>query len=219
MMIRNVAICMALLGGTVACGPLNKGGMTARAVETVSVMTGLRKAAPPAPPAIPTAALAAGPGNVLMVTLLGRGAVAPLTRVGENNGVVTWRTAKGVTLSFQDDILTASRGLNEDLMGADVDGVAAAIRAGTGTTQRVHSFLDSEDQIKARALTCTVTKIGPETITTVAGPSEAIKVDETCDGSALQFTNNYWLDAIGGNIVQSQQVLAPSVGFIRVNPL
>lgn len=207
----------ALLGLTAACGPMNKGGLGTDALERLGAMTGLRPAAPEAPPAVPTEALAAGPGNVLLVTLVARNAVSAMTRVGHNNRVDTWRTAKGVTLSFRDDILVASRGLNEDLMGADVDGLRDAIRAGSGTTQRQHAFLDSEDQIKTRTLNCTITTEGPDTITTAAGAVETTKVVEICNSSALVFRNNYWLD--GGDIVQSLQAVAPSVGYIKVNPL
>ena len=130
----------ALLALLAACGPMNSNGLGAGAAARVGAITGLRPEPAAQAPALPTAALAEGPGNVLMVTLLGRNAVAAMTRAGSNNGVETWRTAKGVTLSFRDGILVASRGLGGDLMGANVDGVLAAILRGTGTAQRRHAF-------------------------------------------------------------------------------
>lgn len=210
---------LALIGLTAACGPMNEGGLGTKAVERLGTLTGLRSAPPAAPPVVPTDALEQGPGNVLMVTLLGRNAVAALTRVGTNNGIDTWRTAKGVTLSFRDGILVASRGLNQDLMGADIGGLPQALRAGSGTVQRTHSFLDSEDQITSSAMTCVITRQGPEVIATVSGEIDTIKVTEKCTGTALVFENSYWLDGPGGQIVQSRQALAPSVGFIKVNQL
>ena len=208
---------IALLGFLSACGPMNNNGLGANTAARLGAITGLRTAPAAPPSALPTAALAAGPGNVLMVTLLGRDAVAAMTRVGTNNGVDTWRTAKGVTLSFQDGILVASRGLGEDLMGADVAGVRAAILRGTGTAQRQHSFLGGEDQIQTRDLTCTFTTNAPETITIATGAVTAGKVTEVCESSALVFTNLYWLN--DNEIVQSRQAVAFSVGYIRVNIL
>mgnify|MGYP003897263681 CR=1 FL=1 len=130
---------VALLGLLAACGPMNSNGLGAGAAARVAAITGLRPEPAAQAPALPTAALAEGPGNVLMVTLLGRNAVAAMTRAGSNNSVETWRTAKGVTLSFRDGILVASRGLGGDLMGANVDGVLAAILRGTGTDSPVSS--------------------------------------------------------------------------------
>ena len=82
---------------------------------------------------------------------------------------------------------------------------------------RTHSFLDSEDQISARKMTCVMTAEGMETITTINGVQETQKLSETCTGPALIFTNTYWLD--DGAILQSLQALAPRVGYIKVNPL
>lgn len=213
--------CVAALVACTACSAIPAvSTLRDKALVGLGNVTGLNPSTPePAGPVIPTDALAKGPGNVLMVTLMARNAVAAMTRVGSNNGVDTWRTAKGVTLSFKGGILVASRGLNEDLIGADLIGVQEAITAGTGTSQRRHSFLDSEDQLQIRELECEVTTDGPEEIVTVAGATPAIKVTEVCTGQPFAFTNNYWLDEIGGEILQSQQALARTTGFIKVNPL
>jgi hypothetical protein len=196
---------------------MNSNGLGAGAAARVAAITGLRPAPTEPAPALPTAALAEGPGNVLMVTLLGRNAVAAMTRVGSNNGVETWRTAKGVTLSFRDGILVASRGLGGDLMGANVDGVLAAILRGTGTAQRRHAFLDSEDQIQTSDLTCTFTTDAPEVIAIATGTVEATKVTEVCESPVFVFTNQYWLSDT--EIVQSRQAVSVSAGYIRVNIL
>ena len=172
---------VALLGLLVACGLMNSNGLGADAAARLGAITGLRPEPAAQAPALPTAALAEGPGNVLMVTLLGRNAVAAMTRAGSNNGVDTWRTAKGVTLSFRDGILVASRGLGGDLMGANVDGVLAAILRGSGTAQLRHAFLDSEDQIQASDLTYTFTTDAPEVIAIATGTVEATKVTEVCE--------------------------------------
>lgn len=210
--------CMAALVFCTSCSTI--GDLGSKALTTVGKLSGLNPApAAPATPAIPTDALAQRPGNVLMVTLLGRNAVAAMTRVGSNNGVETWRTAKGVTLSFRDGLLIGSRGLNEDMMGADLIGVQDALATGTGSTQRKHAFLDSEDQIIFDEATCEVSTVGPEDIVTAAGPTPTIKIDEVCKGTLMLFTNSYWFDELGGEMLQSQQVLARGVGFIKVNKL
>jgi len=107
--------------------------------------------------------------------------------------------------------------LGGDLMGANVDGVLAAILRGTGTAQRRHAFLDSEDQIQTSDLTCTFTTEAPEVIAVATGTVEATKVTEVCESPVFVFTNQYWLSDT--EIVKSRQAVSVSVGYIRVNIL
>lgn len=206
-----------------ACGPMNQGGMGESAADAAKARVGsllgrapAPVAAPPAPPNIADAA----PGDLLMVNIESRGAVAAMTRTASNNGTDTYQSSGNVAMTFRDGILVASRGLSEDLMGADIANTLDVLRAGGGITSRAHSFLNSEDQIRTRQLTCIITQQDPETITTIAGPQEARKYSEKCRSDLLTFTNTYWLDAdTNQTIIQSRQALAPGVGFIQVNPL
>ncbi len=216
-MMMTRLIAGATLGLLAACGPMAENTLGADLLkDRFAKLTGNALAAAPAPPAVNIAT--AAPGEVLLVTIMSRGAVAPLTKTGQNGDTSTWISPGQVSITVKDGILIATRGLNEDLMGAEVTGVRAALAAGGGTATRTHSYLDSEDQIKLRELTCTITENGVETIAALSGAREAIKYSESCDGR-LRFTNFYWLDSRGGALVQSQQVVAPTTGFLQINPL
>lgn len=211
-------ITIAGLGLLTACGPMNNGAFGADLVKgRLAKITGSAPAAQPAAPA-PDLANAA-PGEILLVTIVSRNAVAPLTKIAQNGDTVTWVSPGQVSMTLQDGILIATRGLNEDLMGADVTGVRAALRARGGTAERSHSYLDSEDQIILRNVSCTITEDGVDTIAAATGAREAIKYTESCASPTFVFANNYWLDTPGGNIVQSRQAVAPTTGFLQINPL
>lgn len=215
---------LVLLGvlALTACGPMNEGGLGQQAADAARAqlgkLTGTAPATAPAP-TLPPGIENIPPGNILLVTLVSRNLVAPLTRLARNNGSETWVSPGKITMTFRDDVLVATRGLSEDLMGADVYGVRAALTAGGGTSRRVHSYLDSTDQIQSRNLSCVITANGAETIATIKGEVQAQKYSEACTSDALIFTNVYWLDRPGGNILQSRQVVAPDIGFIQVNPI
>jgi hypothetical protein len=214
MILARPAVSLALLA-LAACGSMSSGGLSSEASSRLAGLATGRKMPAASPVAAPDLSNAK-PGDILIVTLLGRGLTATLTRQGANNGKETWVSPGGVAMTFQQGILVASRGLSEDMMGADVSEVMPALLAGSGTIHRMQSYLDSEDQIQTRDLTCTITRVGTETIPTVTGPLTAAKLTEACQSDALAFTNSYWLS--GGEIMQSRQVLSPSVGFIQVNP-
>jgi len=123
-----------------------------------------------------------------------------------------------VSMTFADGILIGTRGLSEDLMGTDANGVRAAIRAGGGTTTRRHSFLTARDQIRTRSMTCTVTQGDPETLTLLSGKQDTIKFEESCTGEMV-FTNSYWVDAGTGAMLRSLQVVSAADGYIQADQL
>lgn len=209
---KHVAIipCLGLvLAGLTACGPLQEGGLGTQ----FAALAGLDQEE--APPAIPPEVANAAPGDLLLVTLTGRGAVAAMLREAENGNSVTWISPGRVTMTFEDGILVGTRGFNDDLMGVDAEGVRAALDAGGGTATRRHSFLNSEDQILTRSMTCTITRVGPGEIVTTSGPISAVEFEEACTGPALVFTNKYWLK--DGQIVRSNQAISAGVGFMQAD--
>ena len=209
--------CLTLtLLGLAACGPLNEGNIGKGVVQQIGTLTGLGP--DPAPPALPPNVADAAPGDVLLVTILNRNVVAPLVKVQTNGDTITWTSPGQVTMTFTDGILIGTRGLAEDLMGADVTGVRTAIRAGGGEATRRHSFLNSLDQIRTRDMTCTITKGESETLALIGGSKTAVKYEESCTGNMV-FTNTYWVDPTTGDFLRTQQVVSAGVGYIRADQL
>lgn len=207
------SLCLALF--CAGCGPLSQSDLGDRFAQVAQQVSGT--APPPAPPALAPEVANAGPGDVLLVKILARDAVAPMTKVAENGGAITWISPGKVTMSFEDGILVGTRGLEDDLMGVDPIGVRAALNAGGGTAMRRQSFLTSEDQIVTRDLTCEVTSLGPEELQTIGGARKATKLEEDCEGPALVFKNTYWM--AGGEIIRSRQAVSAGVGFIQADQL
>jgi hypothetical protein len=212
----KVWTALALLAAMAACGPLNDGGVGQQFAEMVKgrLTGGDAAPAPVVPPEIANAA----PGEVLLVTLIARNAVAPMLRQGQNGNTVTWISPGKVTMAFQDGVLVSTRGLGNDLMGVTVTGVTEAIAAGGGTSQRRHSFLDSLDQIASSDLACSITNAGSEDVVLVNGPRTLRRFVEACKGPRLVFDNTYWVDD-SGTIIRSKQAISPAEGFMQVDQL
>lgn len=196
-----------------ACGPLNNNNLAKGALEQLTSIG----AAPAAPAVAPDIANAA-PGDILLVTIRNGNLVAPLVKAQDNGNTITWISPGKVSMTFRDGILISTRGLAEDLMGADIDGVRAAIRAGGGTVTRRHSFLNSLDQIRPRDMTCVVTKGDTEDLAMVSGTTAAVKYEESCTGEMV-FTNSYWVDPNTGDFLRTLQVVSGGVGYIQADQL
>jgi hypothetical protein len=189
---------------------------TAAAQSLLARVTG--QAPEAEPPAVNPATLTGTtPGDSLLVRIVNRDQVAALRRTAVNGARETWESPGKVSMTFENGILVGTRGLNEDLMGADIPGVRAALNAGGGTVTRRHSYLGSEDQITTATMTCTIAREGTEDVITRGGTIPAVKYTEDCTGPRLVFTNSYWFD--GNRLVQTRQLVSVAVGYIQSNPL
>ncbi len=212
---RFVTLILLLVGLT-ACGPLNEGQGSPQIIQDLRTQL-FGGDETPTPPAIPPEVANAAPGEVLLVTLRARNAVAPLLKSGQNGSKVTWASPGQVAMTFDSGILISTRGLGDDLMGADVPGLATAIRGSGGIIRRQQSYLNSLDQIEVIGLTCQVVIAGLEEVPLVNGPRTLTKVTESCESNRLVFENIYWLN--NGQIIKSQQVISPTQGFITAELL
>jgi hypothetical protein len=201
----------------VGCGPIYEDSLGTKFLGAVQSAAGIGETPEPATPALSPEVANAAPGDVLLVKIIARNAVAPMTKVAQNGGAITWISPGKVTMSFEDGILVGTRGLNDDLLGVDPIGVRAALAAGGGTARRLQSFLTSEDQIATREVNCTITRIGSEELQIIGGARATVKFEENCKGPALEFKNSYWL--AGGKIVRSRQAVSAGVGFIQADQL
>lgn len=217
MNILTKCACLGLFVVMASCGPLNEDGLGNTLFDATQAVTGIGGSDAPATPTLSPAVANAAPGDVLLVKIIARNAVAPLTKVAENGGAITWISPGEVTMSFEDGILVGTRGLNDDLMGVDPVGVRAAIAAGGGTAYRLQSFLTSEDQIATRDLTCEITRVGTEDIQIIGGTRSTVKFEEDCKGPALEFKNTYFV--ANGQIIRSRQAVSAGVGFIQADQL
>ena len=124
-----------------------------------------------------------------------------LIETGENLNVTTYFTPDGISISLQDGVLVATRGLGFDLMTADVSAVQSGLRNGSRAV-RVHRYLDGEDQVVIKSFVCDY--------------SGTTKVVETCYGNDNNFENRYSM--VAGQIAESRQWIGPQLGYIVLEP-
>lgn len=158
-------------------------------------------------------------GPLMFVEVQGSGVQAGLTPGFRNGSVQQWFTQDAASLSFNAGIVTASRGLGDDLMSADVRDVGAAVRGRRNQAERVHRYLTHENSLEIRAFKCSYVQAGPETAQTLAGAFSARRVEETCyDSNGLKIDNVYWVDR-SGVVRKSLQWVSPFVGYLDIQRL
>ncbi|MGZ9808929.1 YjbF family lipoprotein [Pseudoroseicyclus sp. H15] len=225
-MMRNALLAAAALTALASCGTMNEGSpalaiarAAVPALANVELLGGEPAADPNVlPPGFTANELAANPDAYVLFTVQGL-YPAGLARVVESqNGHVTYESQYNFSAAFRDGVLVATRGLADDLMAADPGQLLAAIRAGGGTTRRIHETLTGLDQIETTSFDCTVAGGARETTNLGLREVEAVAWEETCLGGGVQFTNKYWLDN-AGEIISSRQFVTQTVAYLRESEL
>lgn len=142
----------------------------------------------------------------LQVAIPALAARARLLRSGRNGDVDTWSSRDGISLSFQQGVLVASRGLGHDLMGADAARTLVALaEGGAGIYRRKMRYLTGDYQSVWLAAGCSLQAAG--------GEGGLLRMEEHCRAGNLDFTNQFWLDR-NDSIVRSRQWISPQLGYI-----
>lgn len=143
---------------------------------------------------------------VLLVELPTLDSAAALTLSGVNNGVETFLTTDGKSISLKDGVVVATRGLGFDLMTADTADVRQALRDQAQSAVRIHRYLDGENQLVARSFMCTYTH------------TATLRSNEVCNSADGAIENSYIFDN-KGNTLSSSQWISPRIGDMLITRL
>jgi len=141
-----------------------------------------------------------------------RNQALPMLRSGQNGSKVTWKSDSGIAMTFDNGVLISTRGLADDIMGADIPGLYQALVRGSGTTTRRQSYMNDQDIVEVAEMTCTISTEGREEVALARGPETLTKVIEDCKGPRLVLKNTYWMR--GADIAKSTQAISGTLGFL-----
>lgn len=157
-------------------------------------------------PDVPEALLVSVPA------LRAQGYAVPSARRGS---VTTWRTADNATFSFDRGVIVSTRGLGDDLMGADVAHSIAASTGGAGDwAPRINGYMNGEYQSYFMTFQCRRTGTQSEQIALSDRSVSATRITETCVNDERQIENIYWRNG-NGVMVKSRQWVSPNVGYME----
>lgn len=200
--------------GLMACGETDENDIGSQVVGLIRE----RQAEPAAPTqlAVTEDQLLSTRGQFLRVNIRELERWDTMVQAGANGTRTTWIDSASISLTLEDGIVVATRGLRRDLMGAQTRATAQAIRAGGGTAVRQHDFLDDQDQITTAVLDCVIEAKGADNITRLGEAIATNRFEERCSSDGLSLTNIYWVNSSRG-IVRSLQAVSPDAGYLQVD--
>lgn len=179
------------------------------------------KQVPQDPRQVLTRARIDAPGTpLLLADIEANETVATLAKVARNNTVETWQTGDQVSLSLDHGLVTATRGLGEDLMSADNSGTKMMLSGQLGDAYyvKLHSYLDGEYQTAFRSFQCRRSGQRQETIEIFERRHATTRIEEICVTPDHKVTNVYWRGA-DGFLWKTQQWLSPSLKYLVTEQL
>lgn len=154
--------------------------------------------------------------ELLRVVLPQTGVEATLGLISQRDDVAVWQTLDGITVTFRQGVLIATRGLGDDLMSSDVDNTLIMLKGGPSQEYypQIRSYLDGEDQTQFRAYQCRQSDLSMQQSSMGSLSRNLKRVTEHCVSTDGEVTNTYWLDP-AGTVVRSRQWVRPDVGYIE----
>lgn len=195
---------LTILAATLALGACANSGLQQRAIQVFLDEPSPQDASGQFPRFQPI--LRAGQGPALNVSIPSSGLRGGFLRESQQGTVETWLGNDGVSLTFDRGILHSTRGIGAGLLASEVSQTANRVLSGSsGDVERVHTYLNGNDEAEIRAYACTITNEGAETIQLDNGATPTRRMKEVCGNLDQNFTNTYWVDIRRGQIVQSRQ--------------
>ncbi|MEL6838164.1 MAG: YjbF family lipoprotein [Pseudomonadota bacterium] len=218
-MMKHIRILIMALAAIAlhACGSLREEGTGSQVAELATELIAARTgAAAPAPAVISRDEIVGNPGKYMRVNIRDLDRWDTMVQAAENGDRVTWVDTENNTITLENGVVAATRGLPRDLMGADVGQVWAAIRAGGGNAQRTHEFLTDRDQISQQLLQCRIAEQGSDIVERLGQTLNSTRFEEKCAGEGLQLTNIYWVNR-NGRLLRSLQAISPDAGYLQID--
>ena len=209
------AVMVALAG--CGAGPLSQNKPIAQignaAVGTLVALSGNAPTTQAASAPLTRAAIEAAPGDLLRVSLISFETTDVISQFGTKGTQTTWISADGASITLDRGLLIATRGVGDDLMGAEVSGAAASLLRGGGTHTRTLSFLTGLDQIETVTFQCQTVSTGTDAITIFERTYATTVLEETCQNGSQRFKNTYWRDG-SGVVWQARQWISAQSGYL-----
>ncbi|WP_157708929.1 YjbF family lipoprotein [Roseovarius faecimaris] len=146
-----------------------------------------------------------------------------LRQIASNGPYRTWtswtKDTERRSITTRNGLITATRGLRNDLMSSDVDQTLALVSSrSSGNATRVQRYLDGENQIVEMRAQCSISRGASTRVRVGAIDRMTVEMTENCQSGDRTFRNIYRVDG-SGRVVQSVQWLSDFYGLTVVQTL
>ena len=147
---------------------------------------------------------------IILVSSLDKTNEATLVALGNNEEKLTWVSADGISVSYDNGILIATRGYSQDLLSLKYKNPANLFSASEIKYDKVHRYLSGQNSYYDINFKCTGNK-------KFSKPTQILEYNlsvdtfvEKCDHSSYNYVNEYDLLAGTTIVLRSKQWISPA---------
>ena len=134
---------------------------------------------------------------------------ATLVSLGNNEERLTWVSSDGISLSYDDGVLIATRGYSQDLLSLRYKKPKKIFSSSYLEYNKTHRYLNGENRFNDILFKCTGKKMAPRSIEIVEYTLLVDKYVETCVNKQYKYINEYDLLSGTGVVLTSKQWISP----------
>ncbi len=147
---------------------------------------------------------------IILVSSLDKHNEATLVALGNNEEKLTWVSADGISVSYDNGVLIATRGYSQDLLSLKYKNPTNLFSFSSINYDKVHRYLSGENEYHDLHFKC-------RGIKKLAKPTQILEYNlsvdtfvEKCDHSSYNYVNEYDLLAGTTIVIRSKQWISPA---------
>ena len=137
-----------------------------------------------------------------------------LVSLGNNQERLTWVSADGISLTYDNGVLIATRGFAQDLLSLKYEKPNKLFKSRHRNYNKTHRYLNGENRYDDVKFKCTGKKMAPQSIEIVEHTLLVDRYIETCVNNYHKYKNEYDLLSGSSVVVKSKQWISPANGYI-----
>ena len=157
-----------------------------------------------------------GVGVPILFVEIDRGQNGTMTQYPGKGVGQTWLGVDGSTVTLDNGLLKATRGMGDDLMGSEISVMIDWSDLVEVSYERRMAYLSLDNKTQINQYSCVLTDTkSMETISLFDAEFSVKHMQETCRGEAGSFVNDYYIDT-DGFVRNSRQYQGEKIGYMTI---
>ena len=142
---------------------------------------------------------------------------ATLIALGNYKNKLTWVSADGISVSFKDGVLIATRGYSQDLMESKHENLNTIFNLSTKSHNKTYRYLDGQNEYNELSFSCSISLKKNISAQILDLNLKTTELTEICTSNKISHTNLYYLLPGTKIVLKSKQWVSETNGYIIIH--
>ncbi len=151
---------------------------------------------------------------IILLSSIDGSSKATLVALGNYKNKLTWVSSDGISVSFEDGILIATRGYSQDLMESEHGNIKSLLNIMSKSRNKTYRYLNGQNQYEELKFSCSIS-VKKNMISKILDLKlKTTELTEICESENSSHTNLYYLLPGTEIILKSKQWISQTNGYI-----